>query len=88
MEIFITRKYQEGYSEDHPNSHFLNCNGVYMMDTTEISDEFYSLDLVEYAFDKFKTMDPLDHGFLKYILSRLHIILKNKDENDLFTLLQ
>ena len=48
-----------GYDPDHANAELLLHNGLYIGQTTGIPEEFYSNQLVDYCFNKFKLMLPL-----------------------------
>lgn len=55
------------FSDEHIYSYFLRYNGVFGMETVPIPDEFFSDELVDMAFGRFKKIDPLNRWFLKYI---------------------
>ena len=52
-----------GFDVSHPNAELLLYNGLYAGYETDIPDEFYTPELVDYCFEKFRPFAPL-HGWL------------------------
>jgi hypothetical protein len=61
------KRIPRGFEETHPYSEFLKYNGVYGMITIPIPDELFGPQLLDLSFERFRTMDPLNRWFLKYL---------------------
>lgn len=57
----------QGFKEDHPHSYLIRYNGVYGLEKSKIPEEFFSEKLVDYVFERFKIMDPLNRWFLDHL---------------------
>lgn len=63
------KKLPRGYSADGRAADLLLHNGLFAMVETDIPPEFYSEDLLEYCFARFKKMSPI-HQWLTEIINR------------------
>ncbi len=61
------KRVPRGFSEEHPYSFLLKHKGVYGMETTEIPDELFSGELLDYSMERFVKIDPINRWFLKYL---------------------
>ena len=55
-----------GYDKNHPNSEFLLYGGIGFQYSTEIPEQFFSSELINYTFRIFENMLPI-HNWLKFI---------------------
>jgi len=63
------KKTPRGYDSNHENSAMLLHNGLYAWTENEIPPEFYSKEILEYCFNRFKKMSPL-HKWLVDMTAR------------------
>ena len=61
------RKVPRGYAVDHPNAHFLLYNGLTARLEENVPKEFFSGDIIDYAYSHYRNMLPL-HRWLKKAL--------------------
>ena len=62
------KRVPRGYDPQHPNVDLLLHNGLYASDgDKKIPEEFYTADLVEYCFRRFKPMLPLHKWLVKVL---------------------
>jgi uncharacterized protein (TIGR02453 family) len=64
------KKTPRGYDASHENSAMLLHNGLYVWKEDAIPSEFYSTEILNYCFDKFKKMSPL-HKWLVDMTGRV-----------------
>ncbi len=53
------KKVPRGFKQDHENAGFLLFNGLTAHIETDIPGEFFTRDILDYSFQKFKEMDPI-----------------------------
>jgi uncharacterized protein (TIGR02453 family) len=63
------KKTPRGYDPAHKNTSLLLHNGLYAMHTTPIPEEFYSGEILDFAFERFKVMLPI-HRWLVEMTAR------------------
>ena len=54
------KKIPRGFDADHENADLLLFNGLTVHIETDIPDEFFSRDILDYSFQKFKEMNPIE----------------------------
>lgn len=59
-----------GFDPSHPNAEFLLHNGFYGGETLAIPKEFYSADLVDFCFEKYKNLAPLHRWLVSIKIGR------------------
>lgn len=61
------KRMPRGFSADHEYSDLLLHTGVHGIESTPVPEEFFSADLLQYAYDRFRIMDPLNRWFLQHL---------------------
>lgn len=61
------KKTPRGYDSDHKNAELLLYNGLTAAFVTDIPEEFYSAKLIEYCFERYKDMSPIQKWLLDMI---------------------
>lgn len=61
------KKTPRGYDSDHKNAELLLYNGLAAAFATDIPEEFYSAKLIEYCFERYKDMSPIQKWLLDMI---------------------
>jgi hypothetical protein len=61
------KKTPRGYDSDHKNAELLLYNGLTGAFATDIPEEFYTEKLIEYCFDRYKDMSPIQKWLLDMI---------------------
>ena len=59
------KRVPRGYDPEHKNAGFLLHNGLYARIETELPSEFFSADIVDLAYDHYRSMVPLHRWLLK-----------------------
>lgn len=60
------KRIPRGFDPDHKNSSLLLHNGLYAGVETEIPDELFSHDLLDYCFVRFKDMSPIHNWLMRF----------------------
>ncbi len=63
------KKIPRGYDKEHENAEFLLYGGLTAHIATDIPKEFYSKDLLDYSFERFKDMSPIQKWLSQVIES-------------------
>jgi len=61
------KKVPRGYDPTHPNADFLLHNGLYTGLEIPVPDLFYTPEMVDFCFDRFKEMLPLHTWLVQFI---------------------
>lgn len=59
------KKVPRGYDSEHDNAELLLHNGIGAGYVTEIPEEIFTEKCVDYCFEKFKNMSPIEHWIVK-----------------------
>ncbi len=61
------KKTPRGYDKEHENAEFLLYNGLTAAFATDIPEEFHSKELLDYAFERFRAMSPIQQWLSRMI---------------------
>ena len=61
------KKVPRGYDKDHPNAEYLLYGGIGFLYETKIPKEFYSKDFIDYSFNIFKDLSPINNWLVDII---------------------
>ncbi|MCP5046327.1 MAG: DUF2461 domain-containing protein [bacterium] len=64
------KRVPRGFDPEHPNAELLKHKGLFGSFKTEIPEVFYSAELVDYCFEVFKDMAPLQRWMVDVVNSR------------------
>jgi len=59
------KRVPQGFDKDHPNADLLRHAGVHGMHTSDVPDEFFSADLVEYCMRYYRKINDLHRWFVE-----------------------
>jgi len=59
-----------GFDDQHPNSEYLLYNGLWASYECILPDVLYSRDLIDFCFEKFRDMDPIQRWLVRALDSR------------------
>ena len=61
------KRIPRGFDDQHPNSEFLLYNGLWASYQCIIPDLFYCSDLIEFCFEKYRDMDPVQRWLVQVL---------------------
>ena len=64
------KRIPRGFDDQHPNSEFLLYNGLWASYECILPDVLYSHDLIDFCFEKFRDMDPIQRWLVQILNSR------------------